>query len=100
MAILSRDEFFNAVHTIVGTNSDESAISFMENMTDTYNDMEQRIRGGSEDWEKRYNELDEAWKQKYKHRFFNGDNTYIPSEPKREDDGVNPLTLTINDLFK
>ena len=68
--ILAKDEFFNAIHERIGNDTSDDGIAFIENMTDTYNDMEKRIAGNGEDWERKYKELDESWKKRYAHRFF------------------------------
>ena len=39
MAVLPREEFMQAVQSIVGDNTDDNMLSFVENMTDTYNDL-------------------------------------------------------------
>ena len=52
MAVLSKEEFFQALSERVGTDTSESALSFIENMTDTYNHMENKINGSnSENWQ-------------------------------------------------
>lgn len=99
MAVLNREDFFSRLQSAVGTDTSDESISFIEDMTDTYNDLESRANGDGTDWEKKYKELDESWKQKYRHRFFSGNgrsNTDIIEEP--EDN--NPETISFNDLFK
>ena len=102
MAILSRDDFFSRLQTMVGDNTSDESIAFIEDMTDTYNDMENRANGDGVDWEQRYHDLDESWKQKYRHRFFSGNGASnignAPNEP--EDNPDRGRTITINDLFK
>lgn len=100
--ILNRDEFFNQLHTRVGTSTSDEDITFLENMTDTYNDLEKRSNGDGVDWEKKYNELNESWKAKYRHRFFNGPETNNPNmRPAYAENEGKPTAdeITINDLF-
>lgn len=70
--VLNRDDFFSRINEIVGERKDEESIKFIEDMSDTYVDLEDRSRANEGDWERRYHELDEAWKEKYKNRFFTG----------------------------
>lgn len=99
MAILNKDEYFNRLHAMTGDDASDETIAFIEDMTDTYNDMENRINNDSNvDWEKKYHELDENWKKKYRHRFFSGESN-LPSEDKI-DDTYKPETVMVEDLFK
>lgn len=84
MAILSRDEFFARIHDKIGSDSSDDSISFLEDMSDTYNDLENKANNDNVDWEKKYHELDESWKKRYTHRFFSGDSRNIPGN---DDDG-------------
>lgn len=104
MAILNRDDFFTRVREHIGEDSSDDSIAFLEDMTDTYNDMEERIRNtDGEDWKKRFEELDESWKKRYRHRFFSGDNR-MPNKSfdSNDNDGDNydPESVKLSDLFK
>lgn len=102
MAVLSRDDFFTRLQERVGTATSDEDISFIEDMTDTFNDMENRANGDGIDWEQRYHELDESWKQKYKHRFFSGSVSNIPNSSTQDEDDAQQRasSITFNDLFK
>lgn len=103
MAVLTRDEFFDSVHKRVGTDSSEEAMTFIENMTDTFMDMEKRATGDGEDWKRKYEELDASWKKKYKERFFSGGAVYMPNSTSKVDDPYvdnRSETITVSDLFK
>lgn len=102
MAILSRDDYFKKLHERMPSTTSDDDISFLEDMTDTYNDLENRANGDSEDWERRYRELDNSWREKYKHRFFNGGDRNIPPAGRKpdEDNGPSAETITVDDLFE
>lgn len=105
MAVLSRDDFFERLQARMGEDTSDDAIAFLEDMTDTYNEMEQRANGDGVDWEQRYHDLDNSWKEKYRHRFFSsGGGTYQPPAGKDDDpdDGEQRRAATIGfkDLFK
>lgn len=99
MAVLSRDEYFNRIQDIVGTDTSDATLSFIEDMTDTYTDLENRANGDGEDWKQKYEELDASWRERYKHSFFNGGverkvTTII------EEEEVTPETIKPDDLFE
>ena len=98
MAVLSKEDFFKALSEQVGTDTSEGALSFIENMTDTYNNMENQINNSdSENWQQKYEELDKAWAERYRRRFFTGSSA-LPTETKNTNDGVNE-DVTIDNLF-
>ncbi len=97
MAILTKDDYLNRLHSRVGNDTSEDSISFIEDMIDTYNDMENKVKGDGVDWKKRYEELDEAWKTRYKHRFFTGDTAVIGNGEERI---IKEDTITYDDLYR
>ena len=98
MSVLNRDEYINRLHTYVGEDSSDDAISFLEDMIDTFEDMENRT-GDAGEWERRYNELDETWRKRYKHRFITGySNIDQPEDPDETD--LKPEEVEVDDLFE
>lgn len=100
MAVLSRDQFFSRIQDALGTDTSDDTIAFIEDMTDTYNDLEHRANGDGTDWERRYHELDESWKQRYRHRFFSGNGqSNLPNTESDIDNDDNSESITFGDLF-
>lgn len=100
MAVLNKEEFFSCIHDRMGDDTSDEAITFIENMSDTYNDLERQAKGDGVNWEQKYNDLNESWKKRYRHRFFNGGaNDYVP-ETMRESTDERPEDITIEQLFK
>ena len=97
MSVLNRDEYFSALHNMVGDDTSDDAIAFLENMSDTYNELENRANGDGENWKEKYNALDESWKKRYRHRFFTGSGGN-PSDPEKDEKGADDIT--VDDLFK
>lgn len=95
MSVLTREDFFTRLNDFVGDNSSDDAISFVEDMTDTYNDIETRANGDGTDWEQRYRENDEAWRKKYRSRFFSGTAPY----PREDEIHEEKREITYEDLF-
>lgn len=99
MTVLSRDDFMARINERVGDDNSDDALSFIEDMTDTFDDLSSSSNTG--EWEKRYNELDAMWREKYKARFMSSgtDPQTVIGEQEEDikDDGTE---TTFNDLFK
>lgn len=104
MSVLDRNTFFERINNIVGTDSSDESISFVEDMTDTYNHLENVANGDGVDWQAKYNELDNSWREKYRKRFFSSNgNSLIPepmSQQVQTERVITPENITIDDLFK
>lgn len=103
MVVLEREEYFNRLNSFLGdTNTDES-VQFLEDMTDTYNDMSSRLDGGT-DWKQKYEENNAAWKKRYTERFFSGgtnnpnSKTFTPTNDD-DDNGYDPEAIQVENLF-
>lgn len=92
----------------VGEDSSDQALKFIEDMTDTFNDLENKAKTENKktdnEWQKEMDDLDNKWRTKYKERFFGGvgnnseddeDKMLLPNEPE-----VKPEEkITFDDLF-
>lgn len=98
MARLTRDDFFNTINQLIGDDTTDERLQILDNLTDTYLEMEQNERGDGTDWQTRYEENDKAWKEKYRRRFTAGKqvNSFAEPQPK---DPEEPTHITIADLF-
>ena len=93
--VLGKDEFFKRLENLVG--DDDESLTLIEDFTDTFNDLESKAN--SDEWEKKYNELDAKWREKYKSRFFNTSPDEVKKE--QEDDVKRDETAqTYEDLFE
>lgn len=102
MAIKSREEIMEAIKARIGEDTSDEAISFLEDVKDTLDDMQKKATPDSEDWKKKYEENDAQWRQRYKDRFFSGSDTppetdVIPPEP--EDKPIEHNPETFDELF-
>lgn len=103
MAVLSREEYFNRLRSQLGEDSSDESIAFLEDMTDTYNDMESRRNNDGIDWEQKYHDLDKAWQKRYANRFFHGGDTGVPNTETGtvgEVEEYDPNDVKVEDLFK
>lgn len=95
MAIKTKDELMAVLRERMGEGTDDDSLSLMEDISDTFTDLERRS-ANSREWETKYKENDAAWRQKYHDRF------YAPSpEPEPEPEPEAPKrAMTYTDLFK
>ena len=100
MAILSKDEFLQKVNGVLGSRADEDAINFLEDMADTYNELEVKAKGTGEDWQQKYEENDKAWQQKYRRRFMSGGGSTVIENIEESEPEVTAETITIEDIFR
>ena len=97
MAVLKRDDFMNSIKAKIGDDTSDDVISFLEDVNDTYTDLETKANNDNQNWKEKFTELDKTWREKYKQRFFSGttkdepDETDQPNEP--------PKKLTYENLF-
>lgn len=98
MAVLSRDDFMARINERVGDDNSDDALSFIEDMTDTFDDLSSS--NNTEEWEKKYNELDTMWREKYKARFMNtGTDPRTVIDEQEEDIKDDGTETTFDDLF-
>lgn len=98
MAVKTREEILEKLKNRVGDQSDDETIEFLEDVTDTLSDLEEKAKGDGVDWKAKYEENDAEWRKKYTDRFFS-------SEPNSDENDVNPTDepeepTTFAELFK
>lgn len=105
MAIRTKEEILKSAKEILGENADDTALSFLEDIEDTFKDVETKAKDTT-DWKTKYEENDAMWRNKYRDRFFNGGSDDAkdgdPLEGARTDDTDKPSkeeTITYDDLF-
>lgn len=93
--IKSRDELMEMIkNRLPSENRSDEDVTFLEDITDTIEDYEKRVKD-STDWKCKYEENDREWKKKYTDRFFSKE----PDEPDESaNDEIKPKTFA--DLFK
>lgn len=81
MAQRTKEELLASVHTIVGDNNSDEALALIEDINDTYDGLS---ANSGEDWKKKYEENDQAWRSKYRERFFSGKEDEFDEESEEE----------------
>lgn len=89
MSIKSIEEILNAVKERIGDDTSDSAISFVEDISDTLNSLSDQ-----ENWKQKYEQNDSEWRKKYRDRFLSGE-----SSSDDDDSGDENEPLTYEKLF-
>ena len=97
MAIKTKEELLTAIRDRFADDSSDETISFIEDVSDTITDLETKAAGDGVDWKAKATEIDNAWREKYKARFFAGTPTEPDDDPEIIDE---PKPLTFDELFK
>lgn len=102
MSVLNKEQFLARLQERIGEDTSDEAMTFIEDMTDTFNDMETRSSGqNDEQWKRKYEELDKSWREKYKARFFNSETTPADVKDEQESDVKDDAEeKTYADLFE
>ena len=96
MAIKSKDEILEQIQARFGEDTSDETISFLEDVTDTFTDLETRASGDGVDWKAKYEQNDKDWRQRYHDRFFSAEPAPDP-DPEPEPDDNTPKTY--DELF-
>ena len=102
MSVLNKDDFLSRLQERIGDDTSDEAMAFIEDMTDTFNDLETRSSGSNdEQWQTKLDELDKSWREKYKARFFNTETTPedVKEEQKEDVKDDENVEKTFDDLF-
>lgn len=95
--IRTREELLEDVRRVLGDRTDDDALAVIENISDT-------LENGGEDWQRRYEDNDREWRERYRARFFDGgrDNDTPDKNDKRDDEkrDSHAEDITISDLFE
>lgn len=90
--IKSKDDILTALNEKFGEETSDDLLSLLEDITDTFDDLEARS-SDTTNWKQKFEENDAEWRQKYRDRFFNS------NDDEDDEDDDKPI-LTFEDLFK
>lgn len=95
------DELLTSVNAIAGEeNTSDELITFIEDLTDTLNDVPAEPDTELQDEVDRLKAELEDWKKRYKDRFLGRDDGEEEVEEEVEDKEPDGLTITTKDIFK
>lgn len=97
MAIRTREELLASLRQSLGDNTDDATLSLIEDVSDTYDDLNSRANPDGRDWRAEAERIDNEWRQRYHDRFFNP----VEDETDPLDAGYpEPKKYRFEDLFK
>lgn len=109
---LTREEYMNSIASIIGDRTDDDALKFVEDMTDTFDkndntEAEETINTLNttiSELTDKIKTIDEEWRKKYMSRFYGGSDEEVnPSNQTVIEDAImidDDENITIDDLFK
>lgn len=94
MAVLSREDLMKRLNEALGEDAD---VSIMEDVADTYDAVADH--SDADEWERKYNENEAAWRKRYRDRFESGtpDPTGTNTEDDQQEDEIK--VKTFDELF-
>nr|DAK94959.1 MAG TPA: hypothetical protein [Caudoviricetes sp.] len=99
MAVRTINEILESVKSRVGDSTEDTDIEFIEDVSDTLNDLTSKA-SGQEYWKAKYEENDKAWREKYKERFFSTEeNEKDELEDNKDIEMKDKKPKTFADLF-
>lgn len=105
---LTREELMDAVASIIGDRTDDEAIAFVENVTDTFDtDSSAELETANTkiiELTQKVSDIESTWRKKYMDRFYGGsDEEANPSnQPIKEEEetALDAEEITVDDLFE
>lgn len=97
MSVKSKEEIMESLRESFSDQTNDSVLSILEDVSDTLDDFEEKISGET-DWKTKYEENDEMWRNKYKERFFSGEENTNNQTNENTDTETKPKTF--QELFK
>lgn len=101
MSVKDLQELLDITRDYMGDDTSDTAISFVQDLTDTINDLNDKANNN--EWKTKYETNDAEWRKKYRDTFFN---TTQPTNATNtietpEIDGVEEIKIkTYDELFK
>lgn len=94
--IQTKDDLIQHFNNIIGDNTDDNVLAFLEDINDTFDDFETKTQDNT-NWKQKYEENDNEWRNKYKERFMSNVETE-PDLDESEPEYRKPMTF--EDLFR
>lgn len=97
MSVVTKDVLLEKFKNKFGSDSDDGIIEILEDISDTYSDLEEKAKDNT-DWKEKYEINDAEWRKKYTDRFYNKEETN--NEEKENENDSEKEMKTFDDLFE
>ena len=84
MAVITKEQMMEQVKAVVGDNTDDATLKFLEDLTDTFTDLETKANGDGTDWKAEYEKNDKEWRERYQQTFFSGTKVEPNGDPEND----------------
>lgn len=98
MAVKSKEELLESILIKFGDDTSDETLSFLEDVTDTIDDLEEKAKGDGKDWKAEAERIDAEWRAKYRERFFSSDKPDDDPDDTPVPDSI--VTKSFEDLFE
>ena len=102
MAKITKEEYLTKLNAFIGEETSEETLALLEDIADSWPEKE-TADDGAEEWKKKYEELDETWKKRYRDRFFDGTDKkpeHPGNDPGHDEPKDENELLTYEDFFE
>lgn len=97
MAIRTKEDILSSMRERFGEDTSDETLTFIEDVSDTFTDLESKAKGDGKDWKAEAKRIEEEWRKKYKERFFSGKPTDDSDDDFEEEE---TKQYRFEDLFK
>lgn len=104
MAVRTKDELLTVFSEIVGDDSRDEVIQYMEDLSDTYDEMANSSDSALSDelnaLKEKYEKLDKEWREKYRDRFLKKSEESTEEKVSENEGEENKKSYEYKELFK
>lgn len=104
MAVRTKDELLTVFSEIVGDDSRDEVIQYMEDLSDTYDEMANSSDSALSDklnaLKEKYEKLDREWREKYRDRFLKKSEESTEEKVSENEGEENKKSYEYKELFK
>lgn len=98
--IKSKEEILATIKDRIGDDASDEALTLLEDITDTFTDLETKAKGDGKDWKAEAERIDTEWRAKYRDRFFSDPVDDPTPDPEPDSSVDETLSMTFEKLFE
>lgn len=98
--IKSKEDILASIKERIGEDASDEALTLLEDITDTFTDLETKAKGDGKDWKAEAARIDAEWRAKYRDRFFGDPVEESAPDPEPDSSVDETLSMTFEKLFE